>query len=111
MQYNENMQQEKNGNHKKGKFELWRDRTFSVIVPFFFGYILLTQAHNNTIRIILIVMLLGFASGEVALFSRHMLRVLGRILGNGNNTENDNLSKDRKIEKNNDNEKDGKQRK
>ena len=92
---------------QKDRFELWRDRSFSIIVPFFFGYILLTQTHNNTIRLVLIILLLGFATGEMALFGRYLLNVIGRILGGHHESEDGNLSKDRKTSKTRDNKEDG----
>ena len=63
------------------KFELWRDRTFSILIPFFFGYILLSQTNNNIIKIVLLILLLGFATGEAALVGRYVLSLLGRLTG------------------------------
>jgi hypothetical protein len=80
-------------------FEVWRDRLFSVLVPFFFGYIFLSQANNNnTIKIVILVLLLGFATGEAAIIGRHILLLLGRLTG----VEEDNPRKTAKKE-NNDN--------
>jgi hypothetical protein len=56
-------------------------------VPFFFGYIFLTQTHNNTIKIIILVLLLGFATGEAAIIGRHLLIFLDRLIGVNNNQE------------------------
>ena len=104
------MEKQKPTAKDKPRFELWRDRTFSILVPLFFGYLLLTQVHNTTVKIVLVVLLLGFATGEAALFGRHILRFIIKGLGADEEEVKENKvsqpDKDRKLNNTSNNKKD-----
>jgi F0F1-type ATP synthase assembly protein I len=57
-------------------FETLRDRSFSIIVPVFLGYILISTAHSDTIKLVCLILLCGFATGQSSLI---LLRIAERL--------------------------------
>jgi hypothetical protein len=51
----------------RGRFEQWRDRAFSILIPLLFGYLLLFERNATTeVKILTMVLLAGFATGQAA---------------------------------------------
>lgn len=61
----------------KPKFEQWRDRLFSVLVPLFLGYLLIAEQASAELKTIIVVLLVGFATGQAATFLRGVARAIG----------------------------------
>lgn len=81
---------------QKAKFELWRDRTFSILIPVLFAYVLIFEDETNeTIKIMLLMLLLGFATGQSALVGRHVISIIAKLLGS-NHDDNSSRKNDNK---------------
>lgn len=48
-----------------------------MLVPIFLAYVLITQQHHDEIKIIVIILLAGFATGQAATFIKHIASGIG----------------------------------
>lgn len=55
---------------RKLTFEAWRDRAFSIIIPGVLVYLLVTDGHPQNLKLIALILLVGFATGQAALIVR-----------------------------------------
>ena len=87
---------------RKLGFEAWRDRAFSVIIPGVLIYLLVSEGHHPNLKLIALVLLAGFATGQAALVVRSVANSLaeGILKSNeqpdGNNDDGDNNIGDRR---------------
>ena len=64
--------QQKKKLKKQISFETWRDRSFSIIVPGVLVYLLVTEGHNEQLKLIALILLVGFATGQTASIIRNV---------------------------------------
>lgn len=85
---------------KKPSFELWRDRTFSILVPLLLGYLLISGETSQQIRTLIIVLLVGFATGQATILLRALAKGIGAgILEMHHQSKKDKQSKDDQTNK------------
>ena len=80
---------------KKLSFEAWRDRAFSVIIPGVLVYLLITDGHNQQLKLIALILLVGFATGQAANILRTVANSIAESIiktneGNDRNSNNRN---------------------
>jgi hypothetical protein len=75
---------------QKGKFEKWRDRTFSVLVPSLLGYLaLIDRGAPVEVKLLTLLLLAGFATGQAAAIVHRVANAIGRGIVNATSPDQD----------------------
>ena len=83
-------QKQKKELKKRLSFEVWRDRAFSIIVPGVLIYLLVTDGHHPNLKLISLIMLIGFATGQAAIILKSIANsVAAGILNNNEGSRRD----------------------
>jgi hypothetical protein len=83
-------QKQKKELKKRLGFEAWRDRAFSLIVPGVLIYLLVTDGHHPNLKLIALIILTGFATGQAAMILKSIANsVAAGILNNNEGTRRD----------------------
>ena len=78
------------GKKNKGKFELWRDRAFSVLVPALLGYLALVERGASVeVKIFTLLLLAGFATGQAASLIHRVANAIGQGIVNATSPNDD----------------------
>ena len=78
-------------------FEAWRDRAFSVIIPGVLIYLLISDGHSQNLKLIALILLAGFATGQAALIVRSVANSIAEGILKSNeqpNRDNDGSDSD-----------------